>query len=278
MAYSECATADCGNPLFANGFCRKHYEKYRLARMPVCSVEGCTGKARTKGQCDTHYRATVRASHPECVVPGCLDRQKTLKSGYCERHLFRMRRHGNVAQPRKSDWGARESHPLYSSWHYHKRAGMCSEWTQDFWAFAATVGDRPTGFTLRKHRAHEVFGPDNWYWKEKIPCADRAAYAKNWYRANPRKVKNNLLKKYYGITLDQYNEMALAQNQRCDICKREETAVDKHGVPRHMAVDHCHATGGIRALLCSSCNKALGGFKDDPALLRAAADYVERYR
>src|SRR4051794_16557750 len=43
-------------------------------------------------------------------------------------------------------------------------------------------------------------------------------------------------------------------------------------------VDHCHATGAVRALLCSDCNTGLGLLKDSPALLRDAARYVELYQ
>ena len=50
----------------------------------------------------------------------------------------------------------------------------------------------------------------------------------------------------------------------CAICK---TAPAVH-------VDHDHATGAVRALLCFNCNGGLGQFKDDPAVLRAAAEYV----
>ena len=44
-----------------------------------------------------------------------------------------------------------------------------------------------------------------------------------------------------------------------------------------MHVDHCHATGRIRALLCGACNGMLGLAKDKPATLRAAADYIEKH-
>jgi hypothetical protein len=43
-------------------------------------------------------------------------------------------------------------------------------------------------------------------------------------------------------------------------------------------VDHDHATGAVRELLCFNCHGGLGQFKDDPAVLRDAADHVERHR
>jgi hypothetical protein len=34
-------------------------------------------------------------------------------------------------------------------------------------------------------------------------------------------------------------------------------------------------TDTIRSLLCNNCNLGVGNFKDNPALMRAAADYIE---
>ena len=42
-------------------------------------------------------------------------------------------------------------------------------------------------------------------------------------------------------------------------------------------IDHDHNTGKLRALLCSNCNTGLGKLRDDPQLMRKAADYVERH-
>jgi len=54
----------------------------------------------------------------------------------------------------------------------------------------------------------------------------------------------------------------------CAICKRNDHVED-------LFVDHDHATGMIRGLLCRRCNTGLGFFKDNPAALREAAKYVE---
>lgn len=64
-----------------------------------------------------------------------------------------------------------------------------------------------------------------------------------------------------------------AHNGLCDICGNPPDG--KWG---ELAIDHCHNGGGFRGLLCSSCNMALGLFKDDPSILRKAAEYVEKHQ
>jgi len=85
------------------------------------------------------------------------------------------------------------------------------------------------------------------------------------------------LKRYYGLTGEQYGEMLAAQKGLCAICGKPETAMI-NGTPKVMHVDHDHDTDDVRGLLCGSCNGGLGLFKDDPAILRAAADYIDRHR
>lgn len=62
------------------------------------------------------------------------------------------------------------------------------------------------------------------------------------------------------------------QKWRCAVCQR------KFAPPLTPHVDHCHRTGVVRGALCGDCNHGLGCFADNPAALRAAADYVERWR
>jgi len=60
----------------------------------------------------------------------------------------------------------------------------------------------------------------------------------------------------------------------CDICRRPERAT-RNGRVRLLTRDHDHSTGAWRGLLCSSCNVAIGLLQDDPAVMRAAAEYIE---
>ena len=85
------------------------------------------------------------------------------------------------------------------------------------------------------------------------------------------------LKRYYGITGEQYGAMLAAQGGVCAICANPEVRLDRHGMPVALHVDHDHKTGAVRALLCYKCNSALGSMNDDPALFRKAADYLEKY-
>jgi hypothetical protein len=67
--------------------------------------------------------------------------------------------------------------------------------------------------------------------------------------------------------------MEAAQGGRCAICNQPEGG-GRWGV---LVVDHHEATGRIRALLCHNCNTSLGLMAEDPARLRAAANYLERH-
>lgn len=80
-----------------------------------------------------------------------------------------------------------------------------------------------------------------------------------------------------GWTPEQYETALAQQDGACQLCGR----IPKPGTSWTEGVlhaDHDHATGRRRNLLCGSCNKGLGLFRDDPAVLRAAAEYIERHR
>lgn len=74
------------------------------------------------------------------------------------------------------------------------------------------------------------------------------------------------IKKLYGITEAEYQDMYQAQGGMCQICTNE--------VEGRLHIDHNHDTGEVRGLLCGSCNRGIGLFSDQPELLRKAADYL----
>ena len=82
----------------------------------------------------------------------------------------------------------------------------------------------------------------------------------------------------YGITQDQHEAMKEQQDHRCYLCGSEGFCIGKNGHTEKLAVDHCHATGAVRKLLCHNCNRALGLLQDQPELMRKAAAYVESHR
>jgi hypothetical protein len=66
----------------------------------------------------------------------------------------------------------------------------------------------------------------------------------------------------------------MVTRQFCDICKQPERAT-RNGLVKLLATDHDHTTGAWRGVLCQRCNQAIGLFRDNPQLLRLAADYIE---
>jgi len=83
-----------------------------------------------------------------------------------------------------------------------------------------------------------------------------------WY---VRKGRAKRLKVEYGLTVEQHAAMLKAQGSLCKICEK---------AAKRLVVDHDHATGKVRGLLCDNCNHALGKMYDSPALLVAAANYL----
>lgn len=101
---------------------------------------------------------------------------------------------------------------------------------------------------------------------------NRERHLKYWSdrrKNNPRAILTAKLKAMFGITLEQYESYAINQKHCCAICGTAQSEQR-----RKMAVDHCHATGKVRGLLCHNCNVGLGNFKDSPQILTKAISYI----
>lgn len=80
------------------------------------------------------------------------------------------------------------------------------------------------------------------------------------------------LKKFTGLSLEEYLTLLSRQKGKCAICGTEAG----NGRTKRLHVDHDHKTGQIRGLLCSNCNTALGLLKDDLDLLQNCIEYIKR--
>jgi hypothetical protein len=87
-----------------------------------------------------------------------------------------------------------------------------------------------------------------------------------------RRQRDKHYKNRYGITVAEYEGIFERQGGVCAICGDPPTS--DYNV---LCVDHCHATGQVRKLLCRMCNVGLGKFRDNATFLRAAAEYLERF-
>lgn len=100
--------------------------------------------------------------------------------------------------------------------------------------------------------------------------ADPIRYQKYLEKRAETGRKNRLMAKY-GITEEQYEALSKKQNELCAMCGLPQ---EKHGTITKLVVDHNHITGGVRGLLCDSCNLLLGFAKDDVRLLEKAIEYL----
>lgn len=103
--------------------------------------------------------------------------------------------------------------------------------------------------------------------------ARKDALQKARRESDPLGYRNNNLKVRYNITHDEYLARLLANKGCCEICGANEPR-SKH--TDKFAVDHEHTSGLVRGILCHPCNWALGQLKDSPAIIRKAAEYLEK--
>jgi hypothetical protein len=102
-------------------------------------------------------------------------------------------------------------------------------------------------------------------WRRKQPD-----YEKRRYQLVKVETRERHLVRKYGVSLSDYDAMLLAQDGKCAICLTTPDT-QRYGV---FHVDHCHATGAVRGLLCRGCNNVLGVVNDSPEALARAIAYL----
>lgn len=150
----------------------------------------------------------------------------------------------------------------------------------------------------RKHQARGLCKPcyDRWLKEQNPEYKERQlSNTTRWMRANPeraaaiqarrkareqnnpaeharvtRQRRNAQLRRTYGISLDDYEQMLSGQHGKCAICTREPGA-------RPLHVDHCHTTNRVRGLLCHQCNWYLGTLEGGPGVFTRLINYLQEH-
>lgn len=163
-----------------------------------------------------------------CSVEGC-ERTVTAR-GMCNMHYLRWLRHGD---------------PLVML-----QSGPPRQ------AIACTIcGKQPTlarGW-CKSHYAHWLSHGD--------PVEKNPAGPARYSTAERARKRDAFLRRRYGISSAEYDAMVRAQDGRCAICERVPNPPQhsKRGAPfAALHVDHDHASGRVRRLLCNDCNRVLG--------------------
>lgn len=86
-------------------------------------------------------------------------------------------------------------------------------------------------------------------------CKPCAKVMKAWYR--------------YGLSPDQYNELLDNSGGRCAICNE---------IPKRPCIDHDHATGKVRAILCNYCNVLIAHARENVHILTNAVKYLDKMK
>jgi hypothetical protein len=115
----------------------------------------------------------------------------------------------------------------------------------------------------------------------------RRTYCKEWANANRERLKdydgykngqmniiNYTYRSLYGIPVGYYYDMLEKQDYKCLICGRRHSEGDRR---TKLVIDHNHATGEIRGLLCHQCNVSLGLCGENTDVLRNMIKYLEEH-
>jgi hypothetical protein len=108
-------------------------------------------------------------------------------------------------------------------------------------------------------RKHDSYGKNSW---GTYTPSDRAEYDRRRH-----------LDRAYGLTSEQFDAMLAAQNYACAVCLSNDPSRNNG----NWSIDHDHATGAVRGIVCHHCNILLGGARDNVQTLRNAVAYLERH-
>jgi hypothetical protein len=98
---------------------------------------------------------------------------------------------------------------------------------------------------------------------------ENLAWQREYHKKNATKKNEHRRAKKHGLSPEDIQHMSLDQRGRCAVCG----CIPDKG----LVIDHNHATGKVRALLCHQCNTALGLMKEDLARFQSAMEYLKKW-
>lgn len=307
-----CSVADCEDRAVSRGWCGKHYQRWtangdpekvqrtvRPAHSPKdpCSVEACGRPATGRGWCAMHYtrwrlygdpltsaleripRRDEDGATRRCTVEGCEGAMHT--RGFCRTHYYRWSRYGDPLTVHRVTRRKRTPEEMAAG---SKVCVVCRV-RLPLDAFGLRK-DSPDGrryecrrcFTKKYNdRATQRAKTDPEYRERRAACRREYAAGRGADRVRETN-RRNKLRVHYGMTVEDFDAMSQAQGGRCAICGALPYGGRDGARKKYLAVDHDHATGEVRALLCDGCNTGIGQFKEDPERIIAAAEYLMKHR
>lgn len=128
-----------------------------------------------------------------------------------------------------------------------------------------------------KQRLKREANPEAW------ANAQKRKHAANVERHGREKINHNAKAQRLKLTPEQLTQMFIDQDNKCAICKQPETRIFTSMVTKEqrvasLCIDHDHATGKVRELLCHDCNTMIGKAKESIDNLQSAIQYLIKHQ
>lgn len=227
-------------------------------------------RQHSRGVENTCVRGALMAQRT-CMLDGC--QRPRIYRLYCNAHHRRWKRTGDPGPVEVK--GASPGPPVcrFSGCERQRRSdGLCSaHYLQQFHGKPLTpIKPRVDRSVRDEHGRKQCNTCRDW-----LPTSDFHPMPKGRTRdkLSPlcmRCHRSAAIQRNYGITLDEYEAMHAKQGGVCAICG----GVNDDG--RNLHVDHDHATGAVRGLLCIRCNRGIGMFLDNVMHLETAIAYLKK--
>jgi hypothetical protein len=219
----------------------------------TCCRPSCVRAVHYRALCRKHYDET-RPGGLTCTFPDCTRTHYGL--GWCRKHYGRARNNGGDPSVAQGSW--RETWTRTDA----KPCKDCEAVKP-----LADFSPQRLGFLGRVARCR----PCQNVYQNAIKARPDQKAKRRALDSTPERIASMRMawvRRTYGPAGVEIEERRRA-GLPCDVCGRQTPG---------MSLDHCHTTKRARGLLCRDCNWALGKVRDDPEVLRALAEYVERFR